>query len=238
MKILWDAYTDVGGRSNNEDSYYAGQNGDSLLFVVADGLGGHDCGEIASSIAAEELKTQFETCGDKFDLQQAICDANSRILVKQEEMQLKMRTTIVAVLVGKNKTVFAHVGDSRGYAFSNGDIVYQTVDHSVSQMAVNVGEITADQIRHHADRNVLTRVLGADEKVKVDIQELETDSYDSLLLSSDGFWEYVLEEEMIRYKEFTQTPADWLTQMRNLLADRVPSDHDNNTAITVLRSVD
>ncbi len=238
MNLLWDAYTHVGGRDNNEDNYYADGNDGLYLFVVADGLGGHDCGEVASLNAVEELKYQFESDADKFDLKQAICCANKRILLKQEATQKQMRTTIAAVFVNGNKTVIAHVGDSRCYAFLRGEIVCQTVDHSVSQMAVNVGEITADQIRHHADRNVLTRVLGADENVKVTVEEIETDKYDALLLASDGFWEYVLEEDMIRCKECATGTTDWLAQMRSLLADRVPPDHDNNTAITVLRSVD
>ena len=234
MNIRFHSYTHVGGRPNNEDSYYAGQNGDLCLFVVADGLGGHDSGEVASAIAANELKDRFLREGCRFQIEEAILAANEKILETQRETGLNMKTTVTAVFVNGETTVVANVGDSRSYAFRGREIAFQSVDHSAAQMAVNVGEITPAEIRGHEDRNILTRALGASANVKIDLFELPASSYDSLLLCSDGFWEYVLEDEMIDTKEKAPYPSDWLNRMRNLLRKRVPEGHDNNTAIVVM----
>ena len=233
MKIRYSAYSNRGGRPNNEDSLCAVNLGEFYLFAVADGLGGHDCGEVASAIAAEELEKRFRADPAGFDLEEAILSANQLILERQQQDGLQMKTTVTAAYISPEKTVIANVGDSRTYAFSGQTIVFQSLDHSASQMAVSVGEITPDQIRMHEDRNILTRALGSTSKLKVDLSEIPTAAYDSLLLSSDGFWEYVLEGEMTDLKEKNQKTSDWLMSMREILITRVPKNHDNNTAIVV-----
>ncbi len=235
MKYVFDSYSDVGGRENNEDSYCAEKNGDSYLFVVADGLGGHDCGEIASTLAVEEIRHQFKNNPLFFSLENAIREANRLIMERQRESELKMKTTVVAIHVSAAKLIVANVGDSRAYLFSNDSILYQTIDHSASQLAVNIGEITPDQIRNHEDRNILTRALGVSETVKVDVAEFECDNIDRMILCSDGFWEYVLENEMCETARSSKNPDVWLFKMREKHAQRVNKGNDNNTAIVVMR---
>lgn len=235
MKYEFDSYSDIGSRENNEDSLCAEREKDSYLFVVADGLGGHDCGEIASGIAIEEIKRQFKDNPTSFSLSDAICDANRLIIEKQKESDLKMKTTVVAIHISGQKLIVANVGDSRAYLFSEGSILYQTVDHSASQMAVNIGEITSDQIRNHEDRNILTRALGVSETVKVDIEEFDRDNIERMILCSDGFWEYVLEDEMCETAKSSKNPDVWLFKMREKHAQRVCKGNDNNTAIVVIR---
>lgn len=226
-------YSDIGGRTNNEDSFLAKKTQEGYLFIVADGLGGHADGEIASRLAVDVVKEGL--LKDEYaDLQSLICEANQAICNKQDEAKSSMRTTIAVVSQHEYKTSLAHVGDTRIYAFKNGKIIFQTNDHSSAQMAVIVGEINIDQIRSHPDRNMLTRVLGTKEGLKVELDSLPTDSFDSLLLCSDGFWEYVLEEDMQRTRLSSKDAKTWLYKMHQILIEKAPADCDNNTAITVI----
>ena len=226
-------YSDVGGRANNEDAFLAKKISKGYLFIVADGLGGHSDGEVASCSAVNAIK-DYMVNNDSENVAEAIYQANNTVLDLQEKHSSKMKTTIALAYVNETKTVIAHVGDSRVYAFKNGKIVHQTVDHSASQLAVSVGEIRPEDIRHHEDRNVLLRALGANDNVKVEITEIRTDAFDALLLCSDGFWEYVLESEMESELMFSKAADKWLYKLRSIQLQRAPERCDNNTAIAVL----
>jgi serine/threonine protein phosphatase PrpC len=227
-------YTDIGGRKNNEDAYLAKKIGDNYLFVVADGLGGHGDGELASKIVVDSIKECFIK-NFEFDIRLAIEMANKSILSKQIVANSNMKSTVALVYITPRKTYFANVGDTRIYAFKADSIVFQSVDHSASQLAVRTGEITTEQIRNHPDRNMLLRALGATDDVKVDITEFDNADYDSVLLCSDGFWEYVLEEEMTKKLSQYQTANTWLYNMRLLQLERARENCDNNTAIVVVK---
>lgn len=226
-------YSDVGGRANNEDSYLSKKISNGYLFIVADGLGGHDDGEMASYSAVNSIK-EYLVNNDTGSVSEAICFANNKVIEMQAKHSSKMKTTIALAYVTDSKTVIAHVGDSRVYAFKNGRIIHQTIDHSASQLAVSVGEIQPEDIRNHEDRNVLLRALGASDNVKVEVSEIQNGEYDALLLCSDGFWEYVLESEM-EYELSSSKSADkWLYKMRAIQLNRAPERCDNNTAIAVM----
>lgn len=235
MTFIYDSYTAVGGRKNNEDAWIVSQKDPAFLYVVADGLGGHDSGELASEIAINEIKAIFDANSDAFDPTAAIQSANEKILQEQNNTGLKMKTTVVLAYVVNENIVFAHVGDSRAYAFKDKAIVYQSIDHSASQMAVSIGEITADQIRNHEDRNVLTRALGVVENVKVDVVTLPCSQVDAMILCTDGFWEYVYEEDMIKTLSTSKNPDVWLYKMREVLCKNVSLGNDNNTAIIIMK---
>lgn len=235
MVYIHDSYTAVGGRKNNEDALSISQRDSALLYVVADGLGGHDSGELASALAVNEIKRSFDAAPDSFDAVRAIRAANARILREQTDTGLKMKTTVVVAYVTNDRIIFAHVGDSRAYAFKDGSIVYQSVDHSASQMAVSAGEITAEQIRKHEDRNVLTRALGVSEDLKVDTLSLPVAQVDAMILCTDGFWEYVYEEDMLETLAVSKKPDVWLYKMREILRKNIPLGNDNNTAIIVMK---
>lgn len=226
-------YSDVGGRTNNEDSYLSKKISNGYLFIVADGLGGHDDGEMASYSAVNSIK-EYLVNNEVGSVSEAICFANDKVVEMQAKHSSKMKTTIALVYVTESKAIIAHVGDSRVYAFKNGSIVHQTVDHSASQLAVSVGEIRPEDIRKHEDRNVLLRALGASDNVKVEVAEIGINDFDALLLCSDGFWEYVLETEM-EYELMCSKSADrWLYKMRAIQLNRAPERCDNNTAIAVM----
>lgn len=235
MTLVYDAYTAVGGRKNNEDAFGASQKGASLLFVVADGLGGHDSGEVASQMAVNEIKGLFDASPNSFDPIVAIQAANTKILQEQISTGLKMKTTVVLAYVFGDQVVFAHVGDSRAYAFKDNKIVYQSIDHSAAQMAVSVGEITTTQIREHEDRNILTRALGVSENIKIDVVSIPHNQVDAMILCSDGFWEYVYEKDMLEILSSSKHPDVWLYRMREILCSNAPYNNDNNTAIAVIK---
>lgn len=226
-------YSDVGGRSNNEDACLAKKISNGYLFIVADGLGGHGDGEVASYSAVNSIK-EYMLNNDSENIAEAIYFANNVVLDKQLKHSSKMKTTVALAYVTEKKTVIAHVGDSRVYAFKDNRIVYQTIDHSASQLAVSVGEIRPEEIRNHDDRNVLLRALGASDDIKVEISEIQNNEYDSLLLCSDGFWEYVLEAEMENELLSSKSSDKWLYKMRTIQLSKAPQKCDNNTAIAVM----
>ena len=128
-----------------------------------------------------------------------------------------------------------HIGDSRLYHFRDGKLLKQTTDHSVSQMAVFMGEITTHEIRFHEDRNKVLRALGSN-SAKAEISE-ETEleeGRDAFLLCTDGFWEYVYEQEMEQALSQADSPKDWIRRMQKILQTRVPADNDNFTAAAVI----
>ena len=230
----FSAYSSIGGRENNEDACYAADYDDGCLLVVADGLGGCERGEVASNTAVEAIKEYYANTAAP-DIEEAINLANSRVIDAQGEGKKKMKTTITVAQVKDDRAILAHVGDSRIYAFSDGQIVYQSIDHSASQMAVLVGKITPDQIRHHEDRNILTRALGVSYDLKVDMTSLGVWEYDALLLCSDGFWEYIVEEDMCKCLQQADSAEQWLEFMRRIADAAAPGNRDNHTAVVMMR---
>lgn len=226
-------YSDIGGRPGNEDTVRYREQEDRLCLVVADGLGGHGGGEQASSAAAEVICTGWTGGTDSDELKNLVLEANEKVLSLQT-IRCAMKTTVTALTLEPGRAVWAHVGDSRIYHFYNGSLVFQTQDHSAAQIGVMLGEITPDQIRFHEDRSRVLRALGQDGELKVDLrEEALSPGTHAFLLCSDGFWEYVLEQEMADDLSAASSPEDWLDRMRARLQERVDGDNDNNTAAAV-----
>lgn len=239
MNITTSSLSKVGGRNYNED--YCGYTcqDQSFIWVVADGMGGHYGGEVASKEAVEVvLETFKQQAGMNQDLVFSLFyEANQRILNIQNENDLlkKMQTTMVLLAADSLNTVCAHIGDSRCYFFQNGRLISRTQDHSVVQVLVNQGEITEKEMRHHEDRNKVLKSLGKEEMPKPTIQSHNRPMQpgDTWLLCTDGFWEYVYEHEMeIDYFK-SRTPEEWLKRMETRLMGRVDGHNDNYTAIAV-----
>ena len=227
-------YTDTGGRTRNEDTVrYALRDGDRLCLILADGLGGHGGGELASSAAPECVCTLWDGRADAEGLRSLVREANRRVLALQTP-QCAMKTTAAVLTLAGGRAVWAHAGDSRLYYFQDGRLAFQTRDHSAAQLGVLLGDITPDQIRFHQDRSRVLRALGQDDELTVETgqRELGPGSH-AFLLCSDGFWEYVLEQEMALDLAKAAGPGDWLERMRRRLKERIPADNDNNTAAAV-----
>ncbi|NNF57009.1 MAG: serine/threonine-protein phosphatase [Rhodothermaceae bacterium] len=227
-----------GGRAYNQDC--TGYTTDQMrgCWVLADGLGGHAAGEIASCTASEAAIKAFETQPSLSSeaLQAYITQAQDAVLTRQrDEPDLaSMKTTLVVLVANEREARWAHVGDSRLYAFHEGRAVAQTVDHSVPEALVTAGEITRAEIREHPDRNRLLRALGKRGGIRATVSEAHPiEPGDVFLLCSDGFWEYVLEAEMELDLQATDSPDAWLAAMERRLLARVPGDHDNYSALAV-----
>ena len=231
--IATASYTDTGGRPHNEDTVRLAWQKGGLCLVVADGLGGHGGGGLASAAAAEAICGGWDGQVSEEALARLIQQAHQRVLSLQTRA-CAMKTTVTALEADGRQAAWAHAGDSRIYHFVNGTLVFQSRDHSASQIAVMLGTITPDQIRFHVDRSRVYRALGQDGELKVESHgEALAPGHHAFLLCSDGFWEYVYEEEMAEDLAAAASPEDWLARMRARLAARVPDNNDNNTAAAV-----
>lgn len=236
MNVFTYMYTNQGGRENNEDYICFDYSGDFGVWVLADGLGGHNSGEVASRLAATLITNEMKVVCDLSDkkILQVIEKANRLLITEQANPDYKgMRTTIASAYVKDGQFQYANVGDSRVYYFKNGCLYRQSKDHSVSQVAVGLGEISQADIRFHDDRNKLLKVLGDTEDLG--IQKLDpvipVEPGDAFLLCSDGFWEYVFETEMEIDLVKSSSPEQWMEFMIKRLLLRVSGNNDNFSAI-------
>lgn len=232
--LAYASYSDIGGRPYNEDTVMIRTMGeDRLCAVLADGLGGHGGGDRASRTAAELICEGWDGDGSTECLARLAAEANQRILSMQTP-QCRMKTTVVILSVSKYHISWAYAGDSRLYHFTHGSLSFQTKDHSASQLAVMLGQIRSDEIRFHEDRSRIFRVLGQEDGPGVETGELNASHAPAeFLLCSDGFWEYVYEEEMEQTLAASGSPEDWLRRMRSIQSLRRPENCDNNSAITI-----
>ncbi len=191
MKLRVGSSTDVGlVREHNEDSFLAGDG----IFAVADGLGGHRGGEVASRVALETLQGEVATAGGSGDdgiperLVQGVHRANHRVFEQAAaDPNLRgMGTTLTAFVAGRGRLFLAHVGDSRGYLLRDGEMRALTEDHTLVHRMVMEGQLTQDEADIHPQRSVLTRALGIEDDVDVDQTTVEVTAGDRILLCSDG----------------------------------------------------
>ncbi|WP_071705666.1 Stp1/IreP family PP2C-type Ser/Thr phosphatase [Murdochiella vaginalis] len=185
--------TDVGRvRSMNQDRYSNYFHPRFSLLLLADGMGGHNAGEVAASMAIDACQSYFMKDKDRNDyeafLTEAIEAANSAIYEKGEHVPeyRRMGTTICAAVIADRQLTIAHVGDSRIYLFRDGKLLQLTQDHSLVADMVRQGLLTPEEALVHPDRNTLTRAVGTDETIEVDTRTLPLSSGDRLLLCSDG----------------------------------------------------
>jgi len=229
-----------GGREYQEDCIRVCVEDDACAVVVADGLGGHGNGQIASATVADAVTNAFFKAPvmDAAHIQGSFELANAAVIALQTSA-LKMKSTGVALFVKNGIAIWGHVGDSRLYHFKAGALAARTLDHSVSQMAVFAGEISPEQIRHHADRNRVLRAFGVDEGFRAEITDPRSlePCFHAFLLCTDGFWEYVLETEMEIELSKAVSPVSWIQGMVQRLGGRVPEDHDNFSAAAVFVSI-
>ena len=162
MRLSAYSYTNQGGREHNEDSIRAVLDGGRGVFALADGLGGHACGEVASRLAVDILCGEgLDTVPGQAQLLERFQAANARILEQQKQPgQEDMKTTAVALSLDGSAAAWAHIGDSRLYHFSGGALVHVTPDHSVTYRKYLGGEISYMDIYHDDDQSSLLRVLG------------------------------------------------------------------------------
>ncbi len=198
--------TDAGRvRSHNEDSVTILKNGsDEYLLIVADGMGGHRKGEVASSMALSQLGkrfTEISTIGTKLDavnwLNDNVNEINKSIIDYATENvdSTGMGTTLVVALLTKEYLIFGNIGDSSGYALKNGKLHKVTKDHTLVNLLVEAGDLTEEEAKFHPKKNVLMKALGAAEKCEMDIFDVDLDS-EGILLCSDGLTNMLTDEQI------------------------------------------
>ena len=189
--IIFNGQTDIGRvRSTNQDSICLAPKHN--FFAVADGMGGHNGGDIASQMSVKLLKQYFEKIETTDDpiktLKTSIKQVNSGIYqhAQKNEELIGMGTTIVSAFVSNNKIYMANIGDSRAYLFKNNQLFQLTKDHSLVQEKLNLGIYDGEAAKKDKQKNVLVRTVGFEEKVEPDIYQFKYQSGDVIMLCSDG----------------------------------------------------
>lgn len=198
--------TDAGRvRSHNEDSVtiLKNQSGEYLL-MVADGMGGHRAGEVASSLAVTHYGKRFSnmvSVGTKLDavnwLNDNAIEVNNEIIsyAKENPNATGLGTTLVLALLTKEYLVFGNIGDSTGYVLKNGHLHQVTKPHSLVNLLVETGQLSEEEAKYHPKKNVLMKALGAMEKVELDIFDVDLSS-EAILLCSDGLTNMLTDEQI------------------------------------------
>src|SRR5205807_3239782 len=207
-------------RPLNEDSFFV--DADRGIFVVADGVGGADAGEIASQTAVDVLKDAFrQKIRDGEDVEDlmglAIQRANSSIhqMAAENPRFSMMATTVVALHLDGNRATIGHVGDSRLYRLSpDGELFRETEDHSVVQEEVRAGRMTPEQAANHPSKNVISRALGAEESVEADMKTIEVEDGNAFLLCSDGITRHIPDDELRQLLMSSGTAAELCEEMK------------------------
>ena len=200
--------TDAGKvRSHNEDSVTIVKNeSGEHLMIVADGMGGHRAGEVASSMVISQIGERFQklsTIGTKQDaiawLRENVKEVNSKILNYSNEHPEAsgLGTTCVMALVTKDMLLFVNIGDSSGFVFKDHKLKKVTKDHTLVNFLVETGELSEEEAENHPKKNVLMRALGATDKCEIDMFEVESD-VDAIVLCSDGLTNMLSFEQIER----------------------------------------
>lgn len=237
-QIISSAITDRGlseKRPQNEDSYL--EMPERGLYSVADGVGGAQAGDVASQMAMEMLAEAFNNYreGDIEDLMnEAITRANGAIFQMSKDLpQLStMATTIVSLQISGNIATIGHVGDSRLYRLdSRGNLFRETQDHSVVEEEVRAGRMTPEQAENHPSKNVISRALGAERTVEIDMKTIMFEPNTTFLLCSDGITRHITDVEIRELLALPHPPVIICQEMKAICYER--GAEDNLTAVIV-----
>lgn len=199
--MIYAYRTEIGRRKTNQDYFFTPEENDRPVVIVADGMGGHRAGNVASLVAVDSIHEYIESSDIKRPLillQHAVNYANQRIfdIASGDDDCMGMGTTAVIAYCEAEKFTFANVGDSRLYLFDGQQLRQLTRDHSLVEELVQAGVITRSQAAIHPQRNILTRAVGTSQYVKADTGTIRWTTGDILLLCSDGLHGSVSKEDM------------------------------------------
>lgn len=239
--LAWGAATDAGRiRDSNEDAFVA----ESMVFVVADGMGGHQAGEVASALAATTLRDRLERGATSVDVVvAAVVEANAAIFqaAHTSSTQRGMGTTLTAIALlpaddgVPEQLALVNVGDSRTYLRRDGMLIRATVDHSYVQELLATGHISEAEARNHPRRNIVTRALGIEPSVRVDSWTMPLVRNDRFVLCSDGLVDEVDDHDILR---IIQAEADPQAAAEALVAAALANGGRDNVTVIVLDVLD
>jgi protein phosphatase len=212
-------------RDNNEDaiSYAVHKELDVVWMLIADGMGGHNAGEVASAMLVDQIKYAWGKVSITKQaswltwITEQLNTANLNILkqAKRTEGQQGMGTTGVLMVIENNKCHLGWVGDSRAYTLKSKKLVQETIDHTMLQELVNKGAISAETAKNANTKNLLSQAIGVREKISVDTATIAIESGDTIMLSTDGLHDYLTEQEINHYLSQFSTERDVCDDMVN-----------------------
>ena len=214
-------------RDNNEDFFFAG----GKLLVIADGMGGHNAGEVASKMAVDTVVSLLENAEGDYEklLIESIAEANKNVFEMASGEREGMGTTIDIGICDSGKLYLGHVGDSRVYVIRNNAAVKITEDHSYVEMLLKKGEITPEEAENYPMKNMITRAIGVGKEVEGDFYEFSLEAGDKILFCTDGLTNMVSDEEIadiVGKSESAEKAASALVERANAAGGK-----DNITVI-------
>jgi len=234
----------VGNKKHNEDNILIKKIKDIYLLAVADGVGGHEGGELASKLAVDILNEVVESNYDESYSIDGLAEllkgahekAHYEIIEKSKEINKEgMATTLISAIIKDNYCVIANTGDSRAYIIKeNGEIVCKTKDHSLVQILLDKGEISEENAKNHPMKNIVTYTIGGGEgrrEFKVDIYKENMEEGDILLMSSDGFHDCVSPCEISKTVRNNSKPENIVEELLNMVLDKT----NDNISIVVFK---
>lgn len=233
-------------RTINEDRVLVCHDSNGFtLAVVADGMGGHQAGDVASEMAIEIVKQvllgelQLHMSSEAYEavIRHALSVANERIfsLSADQPQYQGMGTTVVLAVATQERVFIANVGDSRAYLFDGTTLKQITEDHSLVTELIKTGQITVEESHDHPQRNVLTRALGTEPNINVDLYELEWDSGDILMLCSDGLTGLV-SDELLQYIFQEESEID--KQIDRFVHEALEAGGKDNITVALLSNIE
>jgi PPM family protein phosphatase len=241
MQLEYFQLTNVGDREANQDYMANIIENDYALFIVADGLGGHQAGEKASQFFCQCMLSRAASYSRKIaenpvDIFSAwIKDAinEMKVLFDDDLIADQAHTTCAILYLDDQQTLVAHCGDSRVYKLNPTEIVWRTRDHSVPEDLLNVGLITEEELAHHPEQNHLTRSINVNKAHAIDIKVFPQIAQDeTFVLCSDGFWGHVKQDELLQLANL-ESNVDQLNRLAMLSVYRANGNSDNLTVISV-----
>ena len=227
-----DWISDIGNkRSLNEDTIGIHEDMKYNLFIVCDGMGGHNAGEVASAMAKDTVIGSMETGFDEQDpvssMEHAVSLANDEIFaLSLTDSHLNgMGTTVTAALSFQGKLYVAHVGDSSLFWIRDQRIKKVTKDHSLVQELVDSGNLDQEDAKHHPNKNIITRAVGTKNKVIVDTFVLDTTKEDIFVLCTDGLTDYISDEEILAIILGQEEKKKAVVELKDLAIERGGKDN-------------
>ena len=236
MRLLTCQFTDPGGRTPNEDSVGYFVEGSLSAWIAADGLGGHTQGEVASAEAVRTLGELVSACGtlNSNYVEKAFQKMNENILALNGPL-----TTAVCAFSDGKKLWYANNGDSRFLFIRNKKVHSHTNDHSLAYVSYTSSQITYEEIANHPAQNRLFHSLGNELDFAGEFYPpLDLQPGDAFLLCTDGFWELVNNDEIVRTLNISLSPQEWLSMMLDILQSRLKKTSDNYSALCVMVKAD
>lgn len=215
--MKFDAVSNVGKvRNNNEDSYYISEKENFPLFIVADGIGGHNFGEIASKMAVDVIKNTIKTIENydnldelESDMIKAISNANDEVydMSNSSDEYAGMGTTLTALYVYHDSMLIGHVGDSRTYAVNDREIRQLTEDDTIVNRLLKLGEITPSEAINHPKKNIITNAIGTDSNIDISLVQYNYGKGEYILMCTDGLTDMATNEEILNTINEQKTPS-------------------------------